>query len=74
MRTTIRSINDIHVLITHSCNLNFAIKRFDIETTYLHSHLEEDVLVELLAGATAVVNRVCKLQRSIYDLKQSGAV
>ncbi|TYZ66515.1 hypothetical protein PybrP1_006514 [[Pythium] brassicae (nom. inval.)] len=36
--------------------------------------LEEDVLMEPPAGANVEGDRVCKLQRSIYALKQSGAV
>ena len=45
----------------------------DVKTTFLNGYLEEDIYMEQPMGFTSgdSDHRVCKLQRSIYGLKQA---
>lgn len=70
----VASMNGIRVLLAISCHLGYDVSQLDIETAYLNGVLEEDVYMEPPAGMRADGSRVCKLRRSIYGLKQSGAV
>ena len=46
----------------------------DVKTTFLNGYLEEDIYMEQPLGFTSDDgdHRVCKLQRSIYGLKQAS--
>ena len=46
----------------------------DVKTTFLNGYLEEDIYMEQPMGFTSDDgdHRVCKLQRSIYGLKQAS--
>ena len=53
-----------------------AIKRYYIEqmnivTAFLYEPIEEEVYVKQLTGFTNGGNRVCKLNKALYRLKQS---
>ena len=46
----------------------------DVKTTFLNDDLDEDVYMEQLAGFVEIgkENLVCKLNKSIYGLKQAS--
>ena len=46
----------------------------DVKTTFLNGYLEEDIYMEQSLGFTSNNNdfKICKLQRSIYGLKQAS--
>ena len=46
----------------------------DVKTAFLNGNLEEDIYMQQLEGfvASAKCNLVCKLQKSIYGLKQAS--
>lgn len=46
------------------------IKTYDVKTAFLHRSLSEGVHIEFPDGYEDNKNRVCKLKRSIYGLKQ----
>ena len=50
---------------------NMEIKQFDVKTAFLNGELDEEVFMEQPEGYQDGSDRVCKLQRSIYGLKQS---
>ena len=45
----------------------------DVKTTFLNGELDEEIYMEQPVGfiVKGQERKVCKLQRSIYDLKQS---
>jgi hypothetical protein len=52
---------------------NWHIKQLDINTTFLHGDLTEEVYLTPPQGLTIPKNKVvCKLQKSLYGLKQSS--
>uniref|UniRef100_A0A5S6Q667 Reverse transcriptase Ty1/copia-type domain-containing protein n=1 Tax=Trichuris muris TaxID=70415 RepID=A0A5S6Q667_TRIMR len=46
-------------------------RQFDVKTAFLYGTLEEEVYVKQLEGFEDGTNRVCRLNRSLYGLKQS---
>ena len=52
--------------------LDYEIWQIDVKTTFLSGNLEEDIYMQKLEGFVAIQknNLVCKLQKSIYGLKQ----
>lgn len=48
------------------------LKQFDIKTAFLYGDLKEDVYMEQLIGFADGSNKVCKLNKSLYGLKQAS--
>lgn len=48
------------------------MKQFDVKTAFLNGDLGEEIYMEQPSGFTDGTNRVCKLQRSLYGLKQAS--
>lgn len=47
------------------------VKQFDVKTAFLNGDLNEDVFIAQPDGYQDRTDRVCKLQKSLYGLKQS---
>ena len=64
----------IQYLPAYVALLNWEIEATDIKLAYLHGVLEEEIHMEQLEGfiAKGEENKVCKLVRSLYRLKQAG--
>jgi hypothetical protein len=52
---------------------DYELKQLDVKTALLHGELEEDIYMEQPKGFIILgkENLVCKLQKSLYGLKQS---
>ena len=67
-------INAMRVLLSLATNLDWPLQQFDVKNALLHGDLEEDVYIELPPGYNVPIehiNKVCKLKKSLYGLKQS---
>ena len=64
----------IRYLLTHAALLDWKIEAMDIKLAYLHGVLEEEIYMEQLEGfvAKGEENKVYRLIRSLYGLKQAG--
>jgi hypothetical protein len=51
--------------------LDWEAHQIDITGAYLHSNFDEDLYMEQLLRYLDDKSKVCKLQRTIYSLKQS---
>ena len=60
----------------HAALLNWEIEAMDVKLAYLHRVLNEENYMEQLEGfiAKGEENKVCRLIRSLYGLKQAGRV
>ncbi|GKV39992.1 hypothetical protein SLEP1_g47676 [Rubroshorea leprosula] len=54
-------------------NLNLEIEQLNVETTFLHGDLKEEIYMKQLEGfeVQGKKNLVCKLKKSLYGLKQA---
>ena len=66
----------IRYLLAHAALQDWEIEAMDVKLAYLHGVLEEEIYMEQLEGfiAKGEEDKVCKLVRSLYGLKQAGRV
>lgn len=50
---------------------NLKAKTFDVSTAFLYGNVEEDIFMEIPEGFKNENGKICKLQKSLYGLKQS---
>lgn len=51
---------------------NLTLEQFDVKTAFLNGKLEETIYMEQSEGYKAETQRVCKLKKSLYGLKQAS--
>ena len=66
----------IRLMIALTCRYNLELCHINIKGTYLNGKLDDDMYMHQLGGFTAKAEEhlVCKLNKSMYGLKQSGHV
>jgi len=64
------------VLLAYTTHFNLDIHQMDVQTTFLNGELKEKIFMELLQGLQVLENSnfVCKLNKSLYGLKQSSCI
>ncbi|RVW79276.1 Retrovirus-related Pol polyprotein from transposon TNT 1-94 [Vitis vinifera] len=69
----VAKLNTVRVLLSLAANLDWPLHQFDVKNAFLHGDLEEDIYIDIPSGYVANTegNVVCKLQRTLYGLKQS---
>ncbi|GJW86087.1 retrotransposon protein, putative, ty1-copia subclass [Tanacetum coccineum] len=67
-------IRAIRILISIAAYYDYEIRQMDVKTAFLNGYLSEEVYKEQPEGFVnpKYQNRVCKLKRSIYGLKQAS--
>ncbi|GJY85936.1 retrovirus-related pol polyprotein from transposon TNT 1-94 [Tanacetum coccineum] len=70
----VADIRDIRILISIAAFYNYEIWKMDVKTAFLNGYLDEDIYMVQLEGFIDpnFPRKVCKLQRSIYGLKQAS--
>jgi hypothetical protein len=68
MRSTLR------MLIAFSTKSKWTCRQVDVDTAFLYGNLEEEIYMEQPEGFTDGSNKVCRLKKSIYGLKQASRV
>ena len=66
-------LNTIRVLFSLVANQDWPLHQLDVKNAFLNGNLEEKVYMEIPPGLETSFNnnRVCKLKKSLYGLKQS---
>ena len=68
----VAKINTVRVLLSLAANLDWPLHQFDVKNAFLHGDLEEEIYMDVPPGYVATAGKaVCKLQRTLYGLKQS---
>jgi hypothetical protein len=64
----------VRILLSIAASRNLKLKQFDFKTAFLYGRLEEELYMEQPEGFHDKTNRVCKLRKGLYGLKQSPRV
>ena len=69
----VAKLNTIKVLLSLALNLDWPLHQLDVKNAFLNDDLEEGVYMEVPPGLETHMNsnKVCKLKKSLYGLKQS---
>ncbi|RVW94082.1 Copia protein [Vitis vinifera] len=69
----VAKLNTIRILLSLAVNQDWCLQQLDIKNAFLNGDLEEEVYMEIPPGfeESMAKNQVCKLQKSLYGLKQS---
>jgi hypothetical protein len=67
-------LKSIRIILAIAAYFNYEIWQMDVKITFLNGNLEEDVYMMQPEGFVDATNaeKVCKLQKSIYGLKQAS--
>ena len=67
-------LKSIRILLAVTASLDYEIWKMDVKTTFLNGSLDEDIYMQQPKGfiARGQEHMACKLQRSIYGLKQAS--
>ncbi|UYV72172.1 hypothetical protein LAZ67_9002061 [Cordylochernes scorpioides] len=70
----VMKLDSLRTLIAIASQQNMKIEQYDVKTAYLNAELKDDVYLEQPEGFVQAgqENKVCKLNRSLYGLPQSG--
>lgn len=70
---TIAKFNTIRVLLSNAANLNWRLHQLDVKKAFLNGTLKEEVYMRYPLGfkIEGEINKICKLKKSLYGLKQS---
>ena len=66
-------LKSIRIMLAIAAHLDYEIWQMDVKTAFLNGELDEEVYMIQPEGFTSTdESKVCKLQRSIYGLKQAS--
>ena len=62
----------VRILISLAACKHWNLYQYDVKNAFLHGDIEDEIYMDLPPGyKTHLSNKVCKLQKTIYGLKQS---
>ena len=66
-------LKSIQIMLALAIHLDYEIRQIDVRIALLNGELDEEVYMIQLEGFTPTdKSKVCKLQRSIYGMKQAS--
>ena len=72
----IAKFTSIRFLSSLVATFDLEVEQMDVKTTFLHGDLDEEIYMKQLEGFILMGKKelVCKLKKSLYDLKQSPRI
>lgn len=69
----VAKINSIHILLAFAVHSNWPLHQLDVKNAFLNEDLEEEVFMKLPLRFEGKLGseKVCRLKKSLYGLKQS---
>jgi hypothetical protein len=69
----VAKLNTVRILLSLASNLDWPLYQMDVKNAFLNGDLEEEVYMDIPPGfeTSENANKVCKLKKSLYGLKQS---
>jgi hypothetical protein len=69
----VAKMGTVRTLISCAVNFGWTLHQLDVKNAFLHGDLKEEVYMEIPHGFanSQTVGKVCRLKKSLYDLKQS---
>lgn len=69
----VAKMNTVRIILSLAAHFDWELQQFDVKNAFLHGDLEEEVYMEIPPGydPTSGSNKVCRLKKAIYGLKQS---
>jgi hypothetical protein len=66
-------MSTVRTLISCAANFGWPLHQLDVKNVFLHDDLQEEVYMEISPGCSKsnTAGKVCRLRKSLYDLKQS---
>lgn len=65
-------ISTFRFILAFANQFDLQVHHMDVKTAFLNGVLKEDIYMEVPEGISAEPNQVCKLNKSLYGLKQSS--
>ncbi|KAL2230846.1 UNVERIFIED_CONTAM: Retrovirus-related Pol polyprotein from transposon RE1 [Sesamum indicum] len=62
----------VRIFLADASSFNWRIHQVDINNAFLHGYLDEVIYMHAPDGYSIAPNKVCKLKRSLYGLKQAS--
>lgn len=65
-------IDSIRIFLSLATWYNLSMIHFDVKTVFLHEELNEELYLMQPEGFNDGTNRVCRLKKGLYSLKQAS--
>ena len=68
----VTKMNTVRILLSFAVNFDWELQQYDVKNVFLHGELEEDIYMSIpLRFSWSDGNKVCRLRKALYELKQS---
>jgi len=62
----------IRSVVALAASMNWVLSKLDVNNAFLHGDLHEEVYMEVPKGISNPSNKICRLKKSLYVLKQAS--